>query len=64
MTCVDCGEPLGSGASWEADVVGDRHAGFYAAGCVRCASHLEREAAEARTDRAVDAHVMREGRVA
>jgi hypothetical protein len=54
VICIDCGEPLGSGASLEADEVGDRHVGFYAAGCARCASHLEREAVEARTDRAVD----------
>jgi hypothetical protein len=53
VTCPDCGEPLGSGAEWADDVVGDRHVGFYAAGCARCASHLENEAAEARVERAL-----------
>jgi hypothetical protein len=48
--CPECSGLLGSGAHWCEDALGDEHLG----GCSICVAHAEREAAEARTDRAVD----------
>jgi hypothetical protein len=48
--CPECGKSLGESVEWVEDALGDEHL----CGCSLCVAHLEREAAEARTDHAVD----------
>jgi hypothetical protein len=55
--CPECGSLLGRSAHWVEDALGDEHLG----GCSLCVEHAEREAAEARTDRAVDNAEQRAG---
>jgi hypothetical protein len=55
--CPECAGLLGTGAHWDEDRLGND----VLIGCSLCVEHAEREAAEARTDRAVDNAEQRAG---